>query len=60
MFNDYERLYHAPIDVVLGALLGEHNRNIQINNFNTFKKGYFDKIKKIRFYENEKNKNLKI
>ena len=49
--NDYERLYHAPIDVVLGALLGEHNRNIQINNFNTFKKGYFDVLKNIRFYE---------
>lgn len=54
--NDYERLYHAPIDVVLGALLGEHNRNIQINNFDTFKKGYFDGLKKIRFYENEKKK----
>ncbi len=48
---DYENKYHAPIDVVLGALIGEQLKNIQVNEFNIFKKGYFDEIKNIRFYE---------
>ena len=49
--NDYENKYLASIDVVLGALFGEYSRNIQVNNFKVFKKGYFDEIKNIRFYE---------
>ena len=49
--NDYENRYNASIDVVLGALIGEHSRNIQVNNFHAFKKGHFDEIKNIRFYE---------
>ena len=48
---DYENKYHTTIDIVLGALIGEHSRNIQVNKFNVFKKGYFDEIKNIRFYE---------
>ena len=48
---DYENKYHTSIDVVLGALIGEHSKNIQVNKFNVFKKGYFDEIKNIRFYE---------
>jgi hypothetical protein len=48
---DYENKYHASIDVVLGALIGEHSKNIQVNKFNVFKKGYFDEIRNIRFYE---------
>ena len=47
---------HAPIDVVLGALLGEHSRNIQVNIFNSFKKEYLDEMKNIRFYEYTKRK----
>ena len=49
--NDYQNKYHASIDVVLGALLGEHSRNIQVNKFNSFKKEYLDEMKNIRFYE---------
>ena len=49
--NGYESKYHASIDIVLGALFGEQTRNIQVNNFNSFKKGYLDEIKNIRFYE---------
>ena len=52
--NAYERTYHAPIEVVLGALIGEHSRNIQINNYNIFKKGHLDELKSIRFYEYRK------
>ena len=48
---DYENKYHASIDVVLGALIGENSKNIQVNKFNVFRKGYFDEIKNIRFYE---------
>jgi hypothetical protein len=52
--NDYENRYNASIDVVLGALIGEHSRNIQVNNFHAFKKGHLDEIKNIRFYEFDK------
>lgn len=52
--NDYQNKYQAPIYVVLGALFGEHLRNIQVNKFNTFKKEYLDEIKNIRFYEYSK------
>ena len=54
--NDYQNKYHASIDVVLGALLGEHSRNIQVNKFNSFKKEYLDEMKNIRFYEYTKRK----
>ena len=54
--NDYERTYHAPIDVVLGALIGEHNRNIQVNNYNIFRKGHLEEINKFRFYDYGKRK----
>ena len=54
--NDYESKYHASIDIVLGALFGEQTRNIQVNNFNVFKKGYLEEIKNIRFYEYGKRK----
>lgn len=49
--NDYENKYNTTIDVVLGALFGEHLRNIQVNNYNAYKKGHIDEIKNIRFYE---------
>ena len=54
--NDYERTYHAPINVVLGALIGEHNRNIQVNNYNIFRKGHLEEINKFRFYDYGKRK----
>ena len=54
--NDYQNKYHASIDVVLGALLGEHSRNIQVNKFNSFKKEYLDEMKNIRFYEYTRRK----
>ena len=56
VYNDYERVYHAPIEVVLGALIGEHSRDIQLNNYSVFRKGYLDEIKNIRFYEYRKRK----
>ena len=56
--NDYENKYNTSIDVVLGALFGEKSRNIQVNNFYVFKKGHFDEIKNIRFYEFEKRNGL--
>ena len=51
IYNNYERNYHSTIDVVLGALIGENSRNIQVNNFNMYKKGHLEEIKNIRFYE---------
>ena len=56
VYNDYERVYHAPIEVVLGALIGEHSKDIQLNNYSVFRKGYLDEIRNIRFYEYGKRK----
>ena len=55
-YNDYEKIYHAPIDIVLGALIGEHSRDIELSNYNSFRKGYLDDLKIIRFYENRKRR----
>ena len=49
--NDYENKYHVKIDDVLAALLGEHNKNIEINKYSKYKKDYFDELKNIRFYQ---------
>ena len=49
--NDYQNKYHAPVDVILAALLGEHTKNIEVNKFSKFKREYFDAIKHLRFYE---------
>ena len=49
--NNYGNKYNTTIDIVLGALIGEHLRNIEVNKYNSFKKGYFDEIKNSRFYE---------
>ena len=54
--NEYEKVYHAPIEIVLGALIGEHGRNIQMNNYNIYKKGYLDELNTIRFFEYGKRK----
>ena len=56
VYNDYERVYHAPIEVVLGALIVEHSKDIQLNNYSVFRKGYLDEIRNIRFYEYGKRK----
>ena len=42
--NDYENKYHVSIDVVLAALLGEHIKNIEINNYSKYKKEYLDEL----------------
>ena len=55
--NDYQNKYHVPIDVVLAALLGEHNKNIEINKYSKFKKEYFEELKNIRFYQYGQDKN---
>lgn len=55
-YNDYEKIHHAPIEVVLGALLGEHARNVQMNNYNIYRKGYLDELNTIRFFEYGKRK----
>ena len=54
--NDYQNKYHVSVDVVLAALLGEHNKNVEINKFAKFKREYFDEINNIRFFEFGKNK----
>ena len=54
--NEYEKVYHAPIEIVLGALIGEHARNVQMNNYNIYRKGYLDELKTIRFFEYGKRK----
>ena len=54
--NEYKKVYHAPIEIVLGALIGEHARNIQMNNYNIYKKGYLDELNTIRFFEYGKRK----
>ena len=53
--NDYENKFHAPIEKVLGALIGEHNKNIEINKFNKYKKEYLDVMKNIRFFQHGKD-----
>ena len=55
--NDYQNKYHVPIDIVLAALLGEHNKNIEVNKFSKFKKEYFEELKNIRFYQYGQDKN---
>ena len=55
--NDYQNKYHARIDIVLAALLGEHSKNIEVNKYSKFKKDYFDEIKNIRFYQYGQDKN---
>ena len=55
--NDYQNKYHARIDNVLAALLGEHSKNIEVNKYSKFKKDYFDEIKNIRFYQYGQDKN---
>ena len=57
--NDYQNKYHVSIDVVLAALLGEHMKNIEVNNFAKFKKEYLENIKNIRFYEYRKKNDSK-
>ena len=54
--NDYQNKYNVSIDVVLGALLGEHRKNIEINKYEKFKREYFESIKNLRFYEPGKNR----
>ena len=58
--NDYEKKYYTDIETVLGALIGEHARNIEANKFNRFKKEYLDEIRNIRFYEGKRNPCMKI
>ena len=55
--NDYQNKYHVPIDIVLAALLGEHNKNIEVNKYSKFKKEYFEELKNIRFYQYGQDKN---
>ena len=55
--NDYQNKYHVPIDIVLAALLGEHNKNIEINKYSKYKKEYLDELKNIRFYQYGQDKN---
>ena len=55
--NDYQNKYHARIDIVLAALLGEHSKNIEVNKYSKFKKDYFEEIKNIRFYQYGQDKN---
>ena len=54
--NDYENKYHVKIEVVLAALLGEHNKNIEINKYSKYRKDYIDELKNIRFYQYAKEK----
>ena len=49
--NDYENKYHTSIDIVLAALLGEHNKNIEVNKYSKYRKEYFEELKNIRFYQ---------
>lgn len=49
--NDYKNKHQVSIDIVLAALLGEHTKNIEVNKFAKYKKGYIDNLKNIRFYE---------
>ena len=58
--NDYEKKYYTNIETVLGALIGEHSKNIEVNRFYRFKKEYFDEIRNIRFYEGKRNPCMKV
>ena len=49
--NDYANKYHVSIDMVLAALFGEHNKNIEINKYSKYKKEYLEELKNIRFYQ---------
>ena len=51
--NDYEEKYHTNIETVLSALIGTDAKDTEMNKYNTHKKNYIAKLKKIRFFDHE-------
>ena len=48
--NNYENKYHTNIETVLAALIGEDEKDTEMNRYNIAKKNYFASIRQIRFY----------
>ena len=51
--NNYEEKYHTNIETVLSALIGTDAKDTEMNKYNTHKKNYIAKLKKIRFFDHE-------
>ena len=51
--NDYEEKFHTNIETVLSALIGSDAKDTEMNKYNTNKKNYIAKLKKIRFFDHE-------
>ena len=51
--NNYEEKYHTNIETVLSALIGTDAKDTEMNKYNTNKKIYIAKLKKIRFFDHE-------
>ena len=54
--NDYEKRYNVIIDVVLSALLGDNNKENEINRYLKAKKEYKNKIINLRFFDSFNHK----
>ena len=51
--NNYEEKYHTNIETVLSALIGTDAKDTELNKYNTLKKNFIAKLKKIRFFDHE-------
>ena len=51
--NGYEEKFHTNIETVLSALIGTDAKDTEMNKYNSVKKNYISKLKKIRFFDHE-------
>ena len=59
IYNDYEKKHQVCIEIIIGALCGEENKDMQLNVFYKLKRDYNDNLKKIEFF-NKIGKKLSI
>ena len=59
IYNDYEKRHQVCIEIIIGALCGEENKDMQLNVFYKLKRDYNDNLKKIEFF-NKIGKKLSI
>ena len=50
IYNDYGKKHQVCIEIIIGALCGEENKDMQLNIFYKLKKEYNDNLKKIEFF----------
>ena len=49
--QNYENKFHTNIETVLAALIGDEEKDAEMNKFNSIKKNYISALKSIRFFE---------